>query len=81
MNGAAAEKSPGHVDLAEPQALGRPDGDAALLAASTRTPAASSISSVWSRVGSGSTTVVGPAAYSPASSTHDLTWALATGSS
>ena len=46
----------------------------------TRTPAASSISSVWSRVGAGSTTVVAPSALRPASSTADFTWALATGS-
>ena len=53
--GAAAEKSPGNVDLAEAQLLGRADGDAAAACASRGTPAASSISSVWSRVGSGST--------------------------
>ena len=35
--------------------------------------------SVWSRVGAGSITRVVPAAYSPASSTQDLTCALATG--
>ena len=37
--------------------------------------------SVWSRVTAGSTTVVSPSAYSPASSTADFTWALATGMS
>ena len=37
---------------------------------------------MWSRVGTRSTTVVGPsAAYSPASTTHDFTCALATGGS
>ena len=36
--------------------------------------------SVWSRLGPGSTTVVEPSASIPAISTHDLTWALATGS-
>ena len=46
-----------------------------------RTPAAASIRSVWSRLGLGSTTVVGPDASSPASSTHDFTCADATGSS
>ena len=46
-----------------------------------RTPAAASIRSVWSRLGLGSTTVVGPEASRPASSTHDLTCAEATGSS
>lgn len=48
---------------------------------SMRAPAASSMTSVWSRVGSGSITVVGPSARSPASSRQDFTWALATGSS
>ena len=47
----------------------------------TRAPAARSIRSVWSRVASGSTTVVSPSASSPASSTHDFTCAEATGSS
>jgi hypothetical protein len=36
--------------------------------------------SVWSRVGDGSTTVVAASASKPASSTHDFTCALATGS-
>ena len=36
---------------------------------------------MWSRVGAGSRTVVGPSAKSPASSTAVLTWALATGGS
>ncbi len=44
-------------------------------------PARASRRSVWSRLGSGSITVVVPEASSPAISTHDLTWALATGSS
>ena len=44
-------------------------------------PAASSMTSVWSRVASGSITVVGPSARRPAISRQDLTWALATGSS
>ena len=37
--------------------------------------------SVWSRLGAGSRTVVLPSASIPAISRHDLTWALATGSS
>jgi len=45
----------------------------------TLTPALCSMISVWSRVASGSTTVVSPSASSPASSTHDFTCALATG--
>jgi hypothetical protein len=45
-----------------------------------RTPAAASMRSVWSRLGTGSTTVVGPVAVNPASSTHDLICAEATGS-
>ena len=46
----------------------------------TVAPARISMRSVWSRVGTGSTTVVA-SVTSPASSTHDLTCALATGSS
>ena len=45
------------------------------------TPARSSMRSVWSRLRLGSATVVAPSAASPASSTHDLTCALATSSS
>ena len=45
-----------------------------------RAPAAASISSVWSRVGRGSWTVVFPCAPRPASRIADFTWALATGS-
>ena len=40
-----------------------------------------SMRSLWSRLGSGSTTRVSPSASRPAKSRHDLTWALATGSS
>ena len=47
----------------------------------TATPLRSSSRSVWSRLGTGSTTVVAPVASRPASSTHDLTCAEATGSS
>ena len=43
------------------------------------TPKASSMRSVWSRVGAGSDTRVVPDARRPASSTADLTWALAMG--
>ncbi len=46
----------------------------------TLAPALSSIRSVWSRLRSGSVTVLAPSAASAASSTHDFTWALATGS-
>ena len=60
MNGAAEEKSPGTSTAAEPQALGRVDADRARPRRSTRAPAACSISSVWSRVGAGSITVVVP---------------------
>ena len=45
------------------------------------TPAARSRRSVWSRLGAGSVTDVVPSASSPASRTHDLTCALATGRS
>ena len=46
---------------------------------STSAPAAASRRSVWSRVEAGSVTWVSPSASRPAMSTHDLTWALATG--
>ena len=42
-------------------------------------PNAASIRSVWSRLRAGSTTLTGPDAQSPAKSTADFTWALATG--
>ena len=45
-----------------------------------RQPARASRRSVWSRLGSGSITVVVPDASRPAISTHDFTCALATGS-
>ena len=48
---------------------------------SNGTRARRSSRSVWSRLGAGSLTLVEPAASIPAISTHDLTWALATGSS
>jgi len=44
-------------------------------------PKARSMCSVWSRVGRRSITAVSPGAFSPASSTADLTWADATGRS
>ena len=46
----------------------------------TSQPKARSMFSVWSRVRTGSSTVVCPGADSPASSTADFTWAEATGS-
>ena len=81
MNGAADEKSPGTSTAPTPDPLGRVDADRASAGCSRDAPAARSISSVWSRVGAGSITVVRPTAPSPASSTADLTCALATGSS
>jgi hypothetical protein len=42
-------------------------------------PTAASISSVWARVATGSTTTVSPDAAIPASRMADLTWALAIG--
>ena len=45
----------------------------------TSPPNAASIRSVWSRLRAGSTTLTGPDAESPARSTADFTWALATG--
>ena len=50
----------GHVDLAELRAARPGRRRRGVACRVTRTPAASSISSVWSRVGSGSTTVVWP---------------------
>ena len=47
---------------------------------SNGTRARRSMRSVWSRLGAGSATVVDPSASIPAIRTHDLTWALATGS-
>ena len=79
-SGAADEKSPGTSTsprrrLAPGSTVTEP-GRRRTLA-----PAASSMSSVWSRVGTGSTTVVAPCAVRPARSTADFTCALATGSS
>ena len=80
MKNAAEEMSPGtSVSPATRRSGARTVTSPRL--ASTSTPAAASIRSVWSRVGAPSTTVVSPSATRPASSTHDLTWALATGSS
>ncbi len=45
----------------------------------TSAPKWRSISSVWSRVGWASITVVRPGVFRPASRTADLTWAEATG--
>jgi hypothetical protein len=42
--------------------------------------ARASMRSVWSRLWCGSVTLVCPVASRPAISTHDLTWAVATGS-
>ena len=58
-----------------------PDTDTRPPSLRTSTPAARSITSVWSRDGRCSTTVVSLSASRPASSTHDFTCALATGSS
>jgi hypothetical protein len=80
MNGAAEEKSPG---TSISPSSSRSAGCTVTLFSRRviETPAASSISSVWSRVGAGSTTVVSPFAYRPANRIADFTWALATGSS
>ena len=65
----------------EPLGAGWIDDDRVAARGSTSAPAAASIRSLWSRVGSGSTTRVSPSASRPAKSRQDLTWALATGSS
>ncbi len=92
MKNAAEEKSPGTSSSPGPSALvgttvircagSSPWMVTGVPAFSVRTdaPAARSMRSVWSRVGRCSTTVVGPSALRPASSRHDLTCALATGS-
>ena len=80
MNGAADEKSPGtRTASSDSRSARSTETDAGVRR--TRAPAAASISSVWSREGACSMTVVRPAAPRPASSTADFTWALATGSS
>jgi hypothetical protein len=79
-NGAADEMSPGTSTSSSRRRSGL-STEIERPRRSTRTPAASSISSVWSRVGAGSTTVVLPRAPSPASRIADFTCALATGSS
>ncbi len=78
MKKAAEEKSPG---TAMSPASSRSAGST-VIAPSLRlilAPAAASMRSVWSREGWDSRTVVAPSASSPASSRHDLTWALAIG--
>src|SRR6266511_2364508 len=78
-NGAAAEKSPGTVTSSSAR---RAAGSIETERGRCRTPApaARSISSVWSRVGAGSETVLVPSAFRAASRIADFTWALATGS-
>ena len=79
MNGAAAEKSPG-TTTSSSRRLDAGSTETEDGRRRTRAPAAASISSVWSRVGAGSTTVVCPSALMPASRIADFTWADATGS-
>ena len=76
---AEAEGSPGTRSASPPRSAAPPvtvSRPGALR--STSTPKAASARSVWSRVGSGSTTVVVPEARSPASSTALLICALGT---
>ena len=81
------EERRGRGDVAGDEHLGQPERsagatrDRARASRVTFAPAAASISSVWSRVGAGSSTVVCPLAPSPASRIADFTCALATGSS
>jgi hypothetical protein len=79
-NGAADEKSPGTSTASSLRLVGG-STLTELGRVVMRTPASRSISSVWSRVGVGSRTVVFPCAPSAASRTADFTCALATGSS
>ena len=79
-SGAADEKSPGTSTSSSRSAPAGPTvTDAGVRR--TRTPAASSMRSVWSRVGIRSMTVVGPSALRPASRIADFTCALATSGS
>ena len=71
----------GDVDRVERELVLARDRDARRRRARCRRRRAASSRSVWSRLGSGSTTVVVPSASSPASSTQLLTCAEATGSS
>ena len=69
------------LDVGRLQALDRLDGRRSPGGARRARPAAASIRSVWSRVGSGSTTVVAPVREEPGEQDADFTCALATGSS
>ncbi len=77
---AADEKSPGTTSSWPASCCG-PSTDTRLPSSSTRTepPNAASACSVWSRVWAGSTTVVVPLVWSPASRTALFTCALGTG--
>ena len=70
----------GDDDPPDLEALGGPDDDRVPVALDVGA-GGRSMRSLWSRLGSGSTTRVSPSASSPAKSRQDLTWALATGSS
>ena len=80
MNGAAEEKSPGtSISPSSSRSAGQTlTRAAAALHPRARRP---SIRSVWSRVGSGSTTVVAPSRVEAGEQHADFTCALATGSS
>ena len=76
---AADDEVAGHDEALRVELVGARRPTPSARRARTATPAPASIRSVWSRLGAGSTTLVVPAAASPASSTQDFTCALATG--
>jgi hypothetical protein len=79
--GKAAEEDRRHIDVLGLEFVPAVDRDmAAVVFCSTDRLAPSVTRSVWSRVATGSMTVVRPGVLRPASSTADFTWAEATGS-
>ena len=75
----AEEISPG-TDVCRPVRRGRPIRRTALPLLAMEAPNSASAISVWSRVRTGSTSAVSPAANIPASRMADFTWALGLGS-
>ncbi len=76
---AAALKSPGTRRLSGVRSWLSGDRRRAFPSSLRSAPIARSIRSVWSRDRAGSSSVVSPSAWSPASRSADFTWALATG--
>ena len=76
---AAEDRSPG-MRTSPPRSFAGPCTEMTRFFTETSAPNWRNASSVWSRVRTGSRTVVVPSANRPANRTHVLTWALATGS-